>query len=105
MSSVNNQLLELFDLKEFAGQRKIIISSEGTALRNNLKYSLNTSNESLENYESLAFSINILRDEPPRLKVEMVRDSVELETLYFYGQATDDYGLNKLELIYYQTNH
>jgi len=70
----------------------------------NLKYSLNTSNESLENYESLAFSINILRDEPPRLKVEMVRDSVELETLYFYGQATDDYGLNKLELIYYQTN-
>ena len=71
---------------------------------NNLKYTLNTSNESLVNYESLAFFINVLRDEPPRLKVEMNRDSVDLETLYFYGQASDDYGLNKLELIYYQTD-
>ena len=73
-------------------------------VHNNLKYLINTSNESLENYESLAFSINILKDELPRLKVEMNRDSVELETLYFYGQASDDYGLNKLELIYYQTD-
>ena len=41
MSSVSNQLIELFDLKEFAGQRKIIISSEGTSIRNNLKKYLN----------------------------------------------------------------
>ena len=82
----------------------IVKNKTSQRVHNNLKYLINTSNESLENYESLAFSINILKDELPRLKVEMNRDSVELETLYFYGQASDDYGLNKLELIYYQTD-
>ena len=37
MSSLNNHLKELFGSNEFAGQRKVIISSAGTAKRNNLK--------------------------------------------------------------------
>lgn len=37
MSSVSNQLEELFDSKEFAGRKKILISSAGTSQRNNLR--------------------------------------------------------------------
>jgi len=69
-----------------------------------LDYSINTSNDNLKNYESLAFSIDVIRDEFPELKVEMKQDSMDIETLYFYGQISDDYGLSKLQLIYYPSN-
>ena len=31
----------------------------------------------------------------------MQQDSIDNETLYFYGQASDDYGLRSLKLHYY----
>ena len=67
-------------------------------------YSINTSNDKLKNYESLAFSIDVIIDEFPELKVEMKQDSMDIETLYFYGQISDDYGLSKLELVYYPSD-
>lgn len=70
-------------------------------LYRNTDYSLNTSNEALTNYESLSFSIDVIRDEYPELNVKMQQDSTDMETLYFYGQVSDDYGLTKLELVYY----
>ena len=70
-------------------------------LYKSLDYSLNTSNENLKDYESLAFSIDVIRDEYPELNVKMEQDSLDSQTLYFYGQASDDYGLSKLQLIYY----
>ena len=35
----------------------------------------------------------------------MQQDSTDLETLYFYGQVSDDYGLRKLQLIYYPVDN
>ena len=72
-------------------------------LYRSLDYSLNTSNENLKNYESLAFSIDVVRDQHPELNVQMKQDSLDNETLYFYGQISDDYGLNKLQLVYYKS--
>ena len=73
-------------------------------LYNAFDYSINTSNDNLKNYESLAFSIDVIRDEFPELKVEMKQDSMDIETLYFYGQISDDYGFSKLQLVYYPSN-
>lgn len=70
-----------------------------------LDYSINTSNDNLKNYESLAFSIDVIRDEFPELRVEMKQDSMDIETLYFYGQISDDYGLSKLQIVYYPSNN
>jgi len=70
-------------------------------LNRSIDYSLNTSNEYLSNYESLAFSIDVIQDEFPELNIKMERDSLDIETLYFYGQVSDDYGLSKLQLVYY----
>ncbi len=67
------------------------------------EYSLETSNAQLKAYESLAFSINVVRDEFPELNVRMEADSTNSQVLYFYGQASDDYGLSKLQLVYYPT--
>jgi hypothetical protein len=70
-----------------------------------IDYAINTSNDNLKNYESLAFSIDVIRDEFPELKVEMKQDSMDIETLYFYGQVSDDYGLSKLQIVYYPSNN
>lgn len=66
-------------------------------------YSLNTSNNDLENFESLSFSIKVIRDEFPEINVKMEKDSLDIQTLYFYGQVSDDYGLSKLQLVYHPT--
>ena len=37
----------------------------------------------------------------PTIKVEMKQDSTYQKSLYFYGQISDDYGINGLKLYYY----
>ena len=68
---------------------------------NNYDYTLSTSNKNLKNYENLAFSIDVVKDEYPEINLKVERDSLDLQTLYFYGQVSDDYGFSKLQLVYY----
>ena len=72
---------------------------------NNLDYSLSTSNSNLKDYENLAFRIDVVKDEYPELKLKMEIDSLDLQTLYFYGQISDDYGFSKLQLVYYPSEN
>ncbi|GAA3566385.1 hypothetical protein [Snuella lapsa] len=67
----------------------------------NFDYTLSAGNKKLPNYENLAFAINVVKDEYPEIKLRAVKDSVDLQTLYFYGQVSDDYGFSKLQLVYY----
>ena len=69
-----------------------------------LDYSLSTSNSNLKNYENLAFRIDVIKDEYPELNLKMQVDSLDLQSLYFYGQISDDYGFSKLQLVYYPLN-
>lgn len=71
----------------------------------NLEYSLSTSNSKLKDYENLAFRIDVVKDEYPDLKLKAEVDSLDLQTLYFYGQITDDYGFSKLQLVYYPSEN
>jgi hypothetical protein len=67
-------------------------------------YTLSTSNKNLKDYENLSFSIDVVKDEYPEINLKVERDSVDLQTLYFYGQVSDDYGFSKLQLVYYPAN-
>ncbi|MBT8254014.1 MAG: hypothetical protein HKN00_08225 [Flavobacteriaceae bacterium] len=69
-----------------------------------MEYEIQTSNTNLKNYESLSFAIDVVRDEYPELNVQMQQDSIDNETLYFYGQVSDDYGLRGLQIVYYPAN-
>jgi hypothetical protein len=71
------------------------------SIYNDFDYSLSTSNANLKDYEKLAFSIDVIKDEYPELDLKVEKDSVDLQTLYFYGKLSDDYGFNKLQLVYY----
>lgn len=68
---------------------------------NNYDYSVSTSNDKLQNHETLGFNLNVIKDEFPSLNLQVKTDSLDLQTLYFYGQASDDYGISKLQLVYY----
>ncbi|SDR74253.1 hypothetical protein SAMN04515667_0518 [Formosa sp. Hel1_31_208] len=71
---------------------------------NNTDYSISTSNAQLKDYENLAFSINVIKDSYPEMNVKMEMDSLDNQSLYFYGQVSDDYGLSKLQMVYYPSN-
>ncbi|WP_055436192.1 DUF4175 family protein [Lacinutrix algicola] len=71
----------------------------------NLDYSIATSNKQLKDYENLAFNIQVVRDEYPELKLQSKVDSLDNQSLYFFGKVSDDYGLSKLQLVYYPTGN
>jgi len=70
-------------------------------LSQSLDYSLSISNSNLKDYENLSFNIDVIKDEYPELNIQMEKDSLDQQSLYFFGQASDDYGLSKLQLVYY----
>ena len=67
-------------------------------------YVISTSNELLENYEKLNFSIQVIPDEAPKIIVKSDMDSISRGPAQFIGQISDDYGLKKFQLIYYDKN-
>ncbi|MDT0675373.1 hypothetical protein [Autumnicola musiva] len=68
----------------------------------NLNYEIGTSNNEVSNYEKLSYKLQVQKDEFPRIDVKQKTDSVNNQTRYFKGTVSDDYGLSKLLLIYYQ---
>src|SRR5690606_13501319 len=68
-------------------------------------YNITTSNESLKDYENLAYSIQVIKDAYPELNIKVERDTIDNQSLYFYGQASDDYGVSKIQLVYYTTDN
>ena len=71
----------------------------------NTDYSISTSNAALKDYENLAFSINVIKDNYPEMNVKMETDSLDNQSLYFLGQVSDDYGLRKLQMVYYPSKN
>ncbi|TXD83986.1 hypothetical protein ESY86_08065 [Subsaximicrobium wynnwilliamsii] len=70
----------------------------------NTDYNISTSNANLINYENLAFSLSVIKDKYPEMTVKMEKDSLDNQSLYFYGQVSDDYALSKLQMVYYPSN-
>ncbi|NNL16793.1 MAG: hypothetical protein HKO81_09160 [Flavobacteriaceae bacterium] len=70
-------------------------------LYSQLNYTISTNNKNLKDYENLDFNIAVIKDEFPDMNLKSEIDSLDQQTLYFYGQVSDDYGLSKLQLVYY----
>jgi len=70
----------------------------------NLNYVLVTSNDKLKDYEQLAYQLKVVKDAAPELTIESKQDSLDQQSLYFFGQASDDYGLRSLNLVYYKSS-
>ena len=70
-------------------------------LLESINYKISTSNKQLTNYESLNFAVQVIPDEYPIINVKSDIDSVSSGPVQFVGQLGDDYGLTKLQLIYF----
>ncbi|WP_168796698.1 DUF4175 family protein [Cognatitamlana onchidii] len=68
---------------------------------NDFNYAISTSNKTLKYFESLEFHIDVVKDEYPAIDVVVKKDSLDLQSLYFYGQISDDYGFTGLQMVYY----
>ena len=66
-----------------------------------LDYSITTSNKKLKDYENLAFTLNVVKDQYPEIDVQSKQDSTNTQRVFFLGQVSDDYGLTKLRLVYF----
>jgi len=102
--ATNNVSLFSKDTIDFTSDKSDVFSTS-KRVYNNFNYGLSTSNKQLKNYENLAFAISVVKDEFPVINVKMKMDSLDLQTLYFHGQVSDDYGFSKLQLVYYPTDN
>ncbi len=65
------------------------------------EYALTTSNVNVNEFENLGYGITVIKDAYPTIKVERVMDSLNPNTSYFTGLATDDIKVKKVSLFYY----
>ena len=68
---------------------------------NDLAYQISTSNENVEAYEKLEYEFEIIKDAYPTIQVKQVLDSLNPNTSYYVGEATDDYQLKRIQLVCY----
>jgi hypothetical protein len=70
----------------------------------NTEYQILTSNAKVKNYEKLNYQISIIKDQFPSISVSNAPDSLKIEKNYVLGQISDDYGLSKLQIVFYPKN-
>jgi hypothetical protein len=71
---------------------------------NALEYSINTSNKMLKDYESLKYSIAVIKDQYPQIDVQHKQDTVATGKNYFFGKVSDDHSVTKVNMVYYSEN-
>lgn len=67
----------------------------------NTEYQVLTSNAKVNNYEKLNYQLSVIKDQFPTINVNNVPDSLKVRTSYVLGNISDDYGLFKLQVVYY----
>lgn len=70
-----------------------------------MDYIISTSNKDIKDYEKLEYSISVIKDAYPTINVEQVSDSLNPNISYYRGEATDDYGLSRINLICFPTDN
>ncbi|WP_299259166.1 DUF4175 family protein [uncultured Aquimarina sp.] len=94
VNMVSKDSIELFD-------RKASIFYYENSLFSDWDYQITTSNGNIQDYDNLSFNIRVIKDQYPEINLSSERDTVDNSTMYFYGRVSDDYGLSKLRLVYY----
>ena len=68
----------------------------------NTEYTIITSNNKVKDYERLSYQISVIKDQFPTINVNNAPDSLKVSNNYVLGQVSDDYGLSKLQIVYYE---
>ncbi len=68
---------------------------------NDFEYEIVTSNANVKGFEKLAYNFKVIKDEFPSIKAQVIVDSLNPNTHYYFGEATDDYKVENIRLICY----
>ena len=74
------------------------------SISQNTEYQILTSNNKVKNYEKLDYQLSVIKDQHPTITVAPAPDSLKLDKNYVLGRLGDDYGLSKLQIVYYERN-
>jgi len=70
-------------------------------INQNTEYQIFTSNSNVKNHEKLQYQISTIKDQYPTINVQQAPDSLKLKNTMILGQVSDDYGLTKLQVVFY----
>lgn len=70
----------------------------------NTDYQIITSNNRIKNHEKLNYQLSVIKDQYPSIDVNTIPDSLNVDKQYVLGQISDDYGISKLQVVYYPKN-
>ena len=70
----------------------------------NTEYQILTSNNKIKDYEKLNYQLSVIKDQFPTINVTTAPDSLKVDKNYVLGKISDDYGLSKLLVVYYEKN-
>ncbi|GGW43572.1 hypothetical protein GCM10007383_30140 [Arenibacter certesii] len=71
---------------------------------NDLNYTISASNLAVKDYEKLGYSLTVIKDAFPTIRVQQILDSINPNISYYRGEATDDYELSNIRLVYYPSD-
>ena len=94
------QFISDHKLEKFT-QNTVDYFSYSKQIFNDINYKITTSNRQLNDYEALNFVIDVMPDAHPQIIVNSDIDSITRGPVQFVGQLSDDYGVNKLQMVYY----
>lgn len=86
----------IYKIKESGDQ----LFSFNKTLRNSDEYQVQLSNENSNNKEEIKYSIDVIKDQYPEIKVEIFADTTLYNFLVLGGSISDDYGFKALKLYY-----
>lgn len=82
--------------------KKENIFSLTQSVYNDYSYELTTTNKNVADYERLSYNFKVIKDAYPTIKVNQVLDSLNPNVSYYTGNVSDDYGLTKIDLVYFE---
>ena len=74
-------------------------------IKSSFTYQVTSSNQNLKDFERLQFSINVVKDNFPKIIIQSNNNESSKTPTQFFGQVSDDYGLSKLQMVYYEENN
>lgn len=74
------------------------------AAMESFKYQIAISNKYVKDHELLNFKVDVVKDEFPELQIAVKQDSINDDIFHYKGAAADDYGIRKLQFVYYPVN-
>ena len=67
-------------------------------------YEIKTANQNISDYQVLPFELTVIKDQFPSIYVDLAPLEVSIGEQVYVGQVSDDYGLTKLQIVYYPKN-